>query len=582
MQKPSASKKKRDFSLKWGLIAVVLVCWIFPMALLSGVTGYYINTNINRQVSDTITSSAEDSVKNALSQLGSVISASRYVSYNGTVQSLYRSYLQTGDRTALYGDLREFLVKQYKYDDRFLLTTLYFTEAPDDVFFAYNETYSGVRKYLSDAHPTVRRISDTLGTNIGFLNADGNIYVVRNLLDSDYKTYAVLVLQLNLSTVFGGIQNVAWETDATVWINGAKVVLQGSEIRSDVLPADLPQSGLFYKQAGSAAYVYGSSRVPDCRLSYVIRVNSVPLAKELSGFKITLAVIVGLILPLLAAVLVFFTRNVSAPIRRLTEQAGRIESGDFGVQMEDRFPNAEFRHLAGAFNSMSYKLKHQFERIYKEELALRDARITALQLQINPHFLNNTLEIINWEARMAGDGKVSRMIEALSTLMDAAVDRKGRPIVPLSEELTYVDAYLYIISERFGKRLAVRKKIDPAAADLRVPRLILQPVIENAVEHGFRAHQKGIVEIRAFREGNRLILEVENDAAMAPEDRERVRLLLSDDYDSSGENSANLGIRNVHQRLKILFGEGSGLSMSVNDKKHTVARMVLTPVQNKQ
>ncbi len=574
--------KGRKISLKWGLISIILACWILPVALLGGVTSYYINNNINGRIADTITSSAENSVKNSLNQLNSVISASRYASYNGTVQSDYLAYLQSGDGTALYSGIRDFLTKQYKYDDRFLLTMLYFTREPDNVYFTYNETYSGVMKYLNSVHGTVKGLSRTLGTDIGFLNVGGSVYMVRNILDSDYNTYAVLVMQLNPETVFGNIKNVAWATDTTVWLNSTKIVLSGSDVPTDAVPVDPSQNDLFYKNTQNKTYVCGSSRTQDFRFSYVIRVNSAPLAKELSGFRITLFAVIALILPLLGVVIWFFTRNVSVPIGRLIQQTNKIEGGEFGVQVEDRFASVEFQHLANSFNSMSYKLKYQFERIFREELALRDARIMALQLQINPHFLNNTLEIINWEARLADNVKVSRMIEALSTMLNAAVDRKGKPMVHLSEELMYVDAYLYIISERFGKRLSVTKQIDPELVDVHVPRLILQPVIENAVEHGIQAHQKGAVEIRAFRERNSLVLEVENDGPLSEEDRGKIRLLLSDDYDAANESSGNLGIRNVNQRLKILFGESSGLSIIMNSKNNTVARIVIAIVQNKQ
>ena len=98
------------------------------------------------------------------------------------------------------------------------------------------------------------------------------------------------------------------------------------------------------------------------------------------------------------------------------------------------------------------RLKYQFDHIYEEELALKDARIMALQSHINPHFMNNTLEIINWEARLAGNDKVS--IRSLGTLLDAALDRKKQPEVPLKEELTYVKAYLFIRrAYGFGKYL---------------------------------------------------------------------------------------------------------------------------------
>lgn len=131
--------------------------------------------------------------------------------------------------------------------------------------------------------------------------------------------------------------------------------------------------------------------------------------------------------------------------------AKKIEEGNFGTHLDaDDLASAEFGYLSDSFNNMSDKLQYQFERIYKEELALRDARIMALQSQINPHFFSNTLEIINWEARLSGNIKVCKMIEALSTMLSAAMDRNARPLVHLSEEAMYVDSYLYIIRERLS------------------------------------------------------------------------------------------------------------------------------------
>ena len=207
------------------------------------------------------------------------------------------------------------------------------------------------------------------------------------------------------------------------------------------------------------------------------------------------------------------------------------------------------------------RLKYQFDHIYEEELALKDARIMALQSHINPHFMNNTLEIINWEARLAGNDKVSEMISSLGILLDAALDRKKQPEVPLKEELTYVKAYLFIMKERFGKRLEVTLEIPEELYQEKVPRLILQPVIENAIAHGVQVQGTGKVRITGKKEQDFLILAVHNDGTMTEEDEARIERLLKPDYNTSRESSGNLGIANVNQRLRILYGEESGLSI---------------------
>ena len=574
------------FSLRAGLACIIVVCWILPIATIGGITEYYITHNISDQIVSTVTSSVGNSVKIAMGQLDSSVSASRYASYNPTVKNAYAEYRLTRDDTALYDRITSFLSQQYKYDDKFLLTTLYFCDKPEAVYYTYNETYNatyfGVREYRDSVHALVQRLSGALGADIGFLNVSGRVYMVRNILDSDYRPYAVLAMQLNVDDIFAGLKNIVWATGATVWLDETPVVLNGRELDPGSLGIEFIQNSQTYRNIRGGAYLYGCYRSDPFTFSYVAAVDSSSLVREMSGFQTTLIWVLVSLFPLLAVVIWFFTRNVTRPIGRLIETAGSIENGEFGVQVRERFRSTEFEYLKDAFNSMSHRLKYQFDRIYREELALRDARIMALQSQINPHFLNNTLESINWEARLSKNVKISQMIEALSTMLDAAMDRKGKPVVHVSEEMMYADAYLFIISERFGKRLTVRKEIDPELLDLYVPRLMLQPIIENAVEHGIQPQQKGEIVIRVFREGENLVVEVENNGRMTQEDEERIARLLSDDADVSGESSGNLGIRNVNQRLKIIYGEKSGLSIKMNSQGRAVSRILIAIEQSKQ
>ena len=216
-----------------------------------------------------------------------------------------------------------------------------------------------------------------------------------------------------------------------------------------------------------------------------------------------------------------------------------------------------------------------FDRLYQEELARRDAQIKALQAHINPHFLNNTLETINWQARMSGDVKASRMIEALSTVLDAALDQKSSPQVRLAEEMIYVNAYLYIVAQRFGKRLTVDVDLPEELMDCLVPRLILQPVIENAVEHGITPAGRGRVALRGRRRGDRLILEIENNGGLSQEDEAHIARLLSPDYDMQNEPAGNIGIANVNLRLRILYGQDCGLTITRGEGTRVIARLTV-------
>jgi len=578
--------KRGKYSLKWGLILLVFVCWIVPITIFSGATGYFITQNINDQIARTITLSANNSVKMAVSQIDFAANSSRYASYNPTVKTAYADYRKTQDKTALYEKITTFLGQQYKYDEKFLITTLYFCSSSETIYYTYNETYNAtyfkVKEYRENVHTKVQELSKDLGTNIGFLNVDGQVYMVRNILGSDYKPMAVITMQLNTDTMFAGIENVVWETDITIWLGDTPVVLDGTGLDPKELGISFPRDDQKLEEISGRTYVFGMNTADSCKLKYIIGVNSSSLMQEFSEVTTKLIWIAVMIVPLLVAVIVFFTRNVSKPIDRLILDAKSIEKGNFGVQISDRFGSREFQYLADAFNSMSYKLKYQFDRIYKEELALRDAKIMALQSQINPHFLNNTLEIINWEARLSKNSKVSKMIEALSTMLDAAMDRKGKPMVHISEEMMYVDAYLYIITERLGKRLTVKKEIDSGLLDLYVPRLIMQPIIENAVEHDIASRTKGEIVIRIYRQEDDLILEVEHDGELTAADSERIDRLLADENEKEREVSDNLGIRNVNQRLKIIYGENSGLTIKMNKPNRVLTKIVIVIEQEKQ
>ena len=117
----------------------------------------------------------------------------------------------------------------------------------------------------------------------------------------------------------------------------------------------------------------------------------------------------------------------------------------------------------------------------------------------------------------------------------------------------------------------MEKEISPETLDCYVPRLVLQPLLENAVEHGINPVQKGTIIIRAYREQDRLLLEIENDGVTTYDDLMKIQTLLSDE--PLGTGSASLGIRNVHERVKIIYGQESGLSITITEKGNTLSRM---------
>lgn len=572
------NEPRRAVSLSWRLVTIVLLCWVLPVLLILAVIGAYSYSQVKQQIADTITVSAQNAANMVKTGMEKAFSDSRAASYDPTIRTAYAAYRNDADKVVLYDTLIDYLTRQYRYNDVFTTTMLFFCNEPDSIYYINNNAnanaYGFVRKYVATVHDAVQSLSSEIGTNIRFVAHDETLYMVRNLVDSSFDPYAVLVMQIDKAVLFREMTGIVWLTDATVTLDGASVTVFGEG-------AEAPENGklvnfMQYEENGGLVTVGLSQKLDQHEVSYFLRVDSSKLLDQLSTMQKLLLPISIFVVPLLVIAIFAFNRLVSRPVERLVEAAAIIEKGELGYQAKDLPSSSEFRYLYERFNSMSMSMKEQFERSYYEQLALQDSRMKALQSQINPHFLNNTLEIINWEARMAGNLNVSKMIEALSTLLSAATARGGNPMTHLSEELAFVDAYLYIISVRMGKRLRVVKEIDEELLSLLVPRLIMQPVVENAVEHGITPRQRGTLTLRIYAKGETLRLEVENDGGMSAADKVAICRLLSEETpEEDVSKPGQVGIRNVNQRLKLLYGGGAGLTISETDAGDTLARISL-------
>ncbi len=570
---------RRPLSLKWTLIGIVLICFVLPVFVFAAATVALITENSERQSALTVTNNFDSAVRAAQLNLQHVITMSRNASYDPTVRSAYTAYVNNGDDVALYGEVQGFLSRQYSYDANVLAAMLFFTDDPfaaegasDKVYLVTNGPRSSFNEmfgvYRNHVHAIVRGMSEEIGTDVRFVEYGGSLYLARNIMSSEYKPYAMIIMLLSPSSIFSGISNMAWESASSVTLDGARIDLNA--------PVQAPEgesydSATRYVRSGSGYTLWKRARLESRDIAYVSQLQDLPLIDEVPSFLYILILAAVLTVVLMALFIAFFYRSITKPVAALTGASGKVQGGELGYQMEEGLHSGEFNSLAASFNSMSARLKAMFEQNAKEQLALQDARIGALQSQINPHFLNNTLEIINWEARMAGAERVSGMIEALSVLLSGAMARDGEAMVSVAEELQYLDSYLYIISARLGRRLSVEKEVDSALLSRRVPRLIMQPLVENAVEHGIRPQNGGVIILRVYEDGDALILEVENGGELTEQNEAAIRRLLEG---GDAVSSGRLGIRNVNERVKLIYGEASGLTIESQDGR-TIARLKL-------
>lgn len=554
-------KRKQTLSLRRQMVLMILLCWLLPVLMVLFTMGWYLFASFGRGARDTMAKQFETNLQMCADRVDSAAEASRLASYDPTIRTAWKTYEANQSYADLYRETQAFLNRQYGSDSRFLFSAFWFSENPEEMTLTTltgisGTMYTQARQFWAEDFFAAKELAAGLDTAIGFLERDGRVYLVRNLLDSSYEAIGVLVLSLNLPYYFEELETLGWASSVEVTVGETapiSVLGQLPERERDIIAASFTRD--------------------DYRLSARAGLNYQVLLAPFGSYVGLFVGLLLLLIPMLVLTFRFFRKKVSRPMEALTAGAEQIEQGKLGYQLSYEANSREFQYLTDTFNQMSGRLQYQFHRLYQEELALRDAQMKALQSHINPHFLNNTLEIINWEARMGGNQKVSRMIEALSTVLDAALDRNRKPEVRLAEEMTYVNAYLYIISERFGERLQVDLELPEELMDALVPRLILQPVIENAVEHGVGPAGHGQISLKGYEKDGFLILETGNDGELTAEDEAHIAKLLSPDYDTGRESSGNIGIANVNQRLKILYGEECGLSIFRDEKGKTTARM---------
>ncbi len=264
----------------------------------------------------------------------------------------------------------------------------------------------------------------------------------------------------------------------------------------------------------------------------------------------------------------FLSRKVSAPMRRLEEAVNQIEAGDLDTQIQ---PSGfyEVWHLGKAISQMQENLKRLMADIVEEHEAKRRSELMALQNQINPHFLYNTLDTIRIKAELNGDKEVSAMIMQMVNFFRLGVNADSE-MVSVYHEIRLIESYLNLMRYRYPA-LNCEYEIDENLLSVEMPNFILQPLVENSVMHGMRqVGYRGTIRLSVSRDGsnpeNIVIKVYDNGAGMSPEARKHLEDVLKNaggDLREENENK-HIGIVNVQKRLKIYYPDTAGLSYHDN------------------
>ena len=298
------------------------------------------------------------------------------------------------------------------------------------------------------------------------------------------------------------------------------------------------------------------------------------IEKDISDLQV---IFLGILLAsflLAAAISRFWIYKLTKPLQALTLAMKKMGEGSLGLKVETKAKN-ELGVLSDQFNSMSLSIR---DLMYKNTQAQEEKRVIemkALRAQINPHFIYNTLNTIKW---MAVIQKADNVAESLKTFSDylRPIFKSGDSVCALSDEVAYTLNYIKILNYRYTGAYKVNADIPGEILACKVPRFILQPLLENCVEHGFSDQNGGIIHISACEEqGNLRIRVADNGIGLSEARIKEITASWENTNSDPGGVNGHIGLSNVHRRIRLQYGSPYGLSIDSKKNAGTVVTLVL-------
>jgi two-component system, sensor histidine kinase YesM len=275
---------------------------------------------------------------------------------------------------------------------------------------------------------------------------------------------------------------------------------------------------------------------------------------------------------LLIIVNMFLSSRIAKPIRKLEQSVNRLENGDLDEKKIVISGSYEVQHLGKAIRSMVQQTRKLMDDIVAEQKAKRRSELNALQAQINPHFLYNTLDSIVWMNENGKYQDANKMVTSLAKLFRISIS-KGKNVLPVSAELEHVKNYLIIQNYRFVNKFKYSIQAEPQVLRCATIKLIVQPLVENSIYHGMEYMDDGEITIKAYCRGEDLFIDVIDNGPGMPQ--EQADALLSDKTPAVHGSGSGIGLKNINERIQLYFGREYGLSLISEPDVGTTARIHL-------
>lgn len=384
---------------------------------------------------------------------------------------------------------------------------------------------------------------DTINSKHTVINAVEDEIIISRKQSSIYykKPNSIIVFYINKQMMFYNIFNNA-DVGILVLDNNNRVIA-ADDMSADIILED--NKDVEYTSDNKVLinkenYYYAKSNIDTVGWTVICYSKDISLVQDINSILLISIIITFSSFMVIIFLTNIFSKTIMKPIIRLNGKMKKVESGEFNIELGETTDD-EIGKLEKRFKLMVDQINHLIEFEYKQELVLKDAELRALQARISPHFLYNTLSTINMKALLLESNEISEIVMALSTFYRTTLN-SGKDVIMIKDELKNLKAYIKIQQAMYGDRFEVIYDIDEGLEKYYIINLILQPLVENAIEHGIdKIDEKGIIAIRVWEENNLIKFSVEDNGQGFNEENMHKK------------TSLGYGIYNVKQRLKIFF-----------------------------
>jgi two-component system sensor histidine kinase YesM len=513
--------------------------------------------NSNNSISQNLSYNSYQPNNNPFQSLASLLASKDYISYIGIYANNGSKYYLSSDGSSGISDFD--LVKSSNI---------------------YNEA-----KELR-GKPLWLSLNDKNQTFITY-NKSPKIIMCRTILDTNtFKESGFMFICINISTLERNYLNNLSSKERTILLlnndddivayNNSENITDIQKHMNEFLPSTTGYEGQQKVSINSKKIIltYSTIEQTSWKVAYIVSFNDVLIGMKQIIPMTLMVTICCLIISMVISLLISYI--LTSPIKKLLLSMKRVKTGNFKEKVNLKYMD-EIGLLGMEYNDMIDNINNLISKVYKLQISEREAELKALQAQINPHFLYNTLDSIYWKAQKSKEKDISEMIYALSKLFRLTLNR-GNEFTEVQNEKDFIENYLILQKKRFQNKLEYKIEISDNILRYKIPKLILQPFVENSIIHGTEEDtDKSMLKICGYLEGEKIKFTIQDNGRGIEE--EVLKNLLDNAPDSKNSNMhKGYAIKNVKERLSLYYDGDYSLNIKSNINKGTMVEIVIPAV----